>query len=253
MNWRLYSVVACFWTLALAAACSGDEEKAAPDENATDSGGEATSSGGSGGAPRGGTGGAAAGVAGSGGKSGSPSSAGGGNAGRGGSDATSNGGEGEPLGGGPPTGAAGETNQPGGPVSACGAGNYDAGEPGCMVCPALPTPNDARVIDCDDFVSAERDGDGNLILSFSALSTHELFGGEVDIEWAENGVPGAATVVWEYSPSSAHFVFHPPLEARYADEFTLGSWTFTDACGFSFTSTSLRVSWDGVESWQCDG
>jgi hypothetical protein len=252
MTWRITSTLSCLVALALAASCSSDE-KGARGELPAGAGGETPSAGGDSAVPVSGRSGSASGANGGGGNAGSGNTGNGG-AGRnpagGGSHASADGGDGDGLGAGAPSGTAGDANAPTGPVSACGSGKYDAGSPGCTICPT-PTAPQPTTIDCDAFASAERDGDGNLLLGFGTLAVHESFGGEVSVDWAEAGAPGSALVVWEYSFQLERFVFHLPIEARYADEITLAAWTFTDACGFSFEARSFRLYWDGVESWQC--
>jgi len=242
--------VCCLLVLALAASCSSDERSTAGD--GAGMAGEGFGTGGSGSsAPAASAG--KGGSSGSGGASGSTTTGGSGTAGssKGGGSPSSSGGEADLPSAGAPSGQAGDGNAPAGPVSACGAGNFDSGAEGCMACPPLPQPSPTTSVDCSYFDSASRNGDGNLLLALRTLPVHEPFEGVLDVAWSSEGLPGTASVTWQYSTTLRSFVFYLPVEARYADEISLGSWAFTDACGFSFAAADYRVYWDGVESWQC--
>jgi hypothetical protein len=250
MTWRVLLSISGLVSAMLVAACSGDGSEAAPEEAAGTAGDSSDDVGSSSGGSRGGSGGAAAGSSGSAGK---PSTAtGGGGSGSGGSNGSGLGGSGgdESPSGGAPDGSAGDGNEPNGAVSpTCGAGNYDAGD-GCMTCPALPSPNATSAIACEDYISALHTGEGELVLALD-LPIHEPFAGEVSIDWVSESVPGTAVVAWEYSFPLESFVFYLPIEARYASEFTLSAWPFSDACGFKFNASAFELRWDGVDSWQC--
>lgn len=230
--------------------CSSDGDPQQPPEvEAAGAAGESPS-GGSGGDSQPG-GGRPTGTSGSAGRAGAASAGSsnhGGNPGSAGTNAS--GGESEPASAGAANGQAGERNQPSGPVSACGAGSYDAEELGCTACPTLGSTQNPASIACVAVTSTERDGDGNLLLQLHGLAVHESFGGELSVEWQENSAPGSATVGWEYSSALSRYVFHLPVEARYADEIMLSGWAFTDACGFEFVASNLRVFVSG-DTWQC--
>lgn len=240
----------CLLVLTLAASCSSDDQKLRNDEPAAGGAGEATDRGGTGGAATGGSGGSATAGTSSGGKAGSGGSSGGSG---GSSTDTGTGGDDDAPMAGASNGRGGEGNTPAGPVSACGEGNFDSGEPGCTACPPLPSGNDPAAISCQYFEWASRDNDGNLVLNLRTLPVHEAFGGQIDVQWSSEGIRGAANVGWDYTYDVGGFVFvfHLPVEARYADVITLGTWSFTDACGFPFGASTFNVYWDGVESWQC--
>ncbi|HYP90591.1 MAG TPA: hypothetical protein VEQ59_20615 [Polyangiaceae bacterium] len=252
MTWRVLGSLACVVAVALAVSCSSDDDRSTPDETAAGAAGEApTTSGGSSSLPQAGGGGKA-----SGGSAGAAAGTASSSADAGGAGATGGaavgGAAGESASGGAPDGTGGEPNAPSGAVSpTCGTGKYDAGTPGCVACPAPPSTNEAVAIDCSDYAASEHDGNGDLLLDLGVLAVHEPFVGQVEIRWLAEDIEGSATVDWEYSALLHHFVFHLPVEARYAGEFTLASWSFSDSCGFSFSATSFHVYWDGVESWQC--
>lgn len=236
MSWRSIGSVVC--AVALAAACSSDDSD--------EPGATGVAGAGAGGAPEP--------SAGSGGSSPLPASGGegGGTAGKpgGGQPGSPNAG-GDAAGGGA-AGAAGTATDPGGSSSGCGAGQYQAGDD-CKACPSGPPPSGPILLDCGKYGAGERDGDGNLLLSFPALAVHAPPGGQVTIAWTDTAeLAGEATVDWEYSLALAKFVFHLPVEARYAVEFTLPSWTFSDACGLSFSGSSFRVHVDGNSNWLCE-
>lgn len=238
MIWRSIGSVAC--AVALVAACSSDDsdEPGATGVAGAGAGGAPEPSAGVGGSSplpaSGGDGGGAAGKP-SGGQPGLPSAGGGGDAAGAGA-----------------AGAAGTATDPGGASSGCGAGQYQAGDD-CKACPSGAPPSAPIPVDCGKYGAGERDGDGNLLLGFPALAVHAPPGGRVTIAWLDTAeLAGEATVDWEYSLALAKFVFHLPLEARYAVEFTLPSWTFSDACGLSFSGSPFRVHVDQNSNWLCE-
>lgn len=239
MTSRFIAVVAC--GLGLAVACgSNDEDKLPPAPDTAGSPADA-------GAPASGagTGTTPGGSVGSGG-GGAPGGAGGAVSLAGGGAAGDGGGAGQP-------GQAGAPSGPGEPgASACGAHKYDTGE-GCDDCPALPTPPVAMTLGCDNVSRAYNENDEYLELSLAEVSLHEPLGGTLSLSWLDlvgETPPGTAEVTWTYTPSTGQFRILLPLEARYADTWTLSGWTFTDACGFGFSAPSLEIYYDN-QAYEC--
>lgn len=185
----------------------------------------------------------------------------GGSSGNGGTSGAA-GSAGEPTAGGT-DGAAGEAstagasseggtpNEPTVPgASACGAQKYETGD-GCDDCPALPSPNYPTTLDCQSYTRAYKINE-DLELAFAEVPFHEPLGGTVTVEWSDDLATsdGTAEVTWEYSPSDDQFFVDLPFEARYADHWRFGTWTFADVCGFLFTAPGLVVDYDG-EAYRC--
>jgi len=91
--------------------------------------------------------------------------------------------------------------------------------------------------------------DEDLSLQLDGLGLHEPLSGEVSVGWSDvNQVSpdGQADVPFEYSPASGKFFLDLPPDARYADHWNLDEWTFTDACGFVFTTPALTIDYSGA-------
>lgn len=229
-------VLALVGSLVLAAACGSDDEKVAPGPE--DSGGAPADAG----APPVGTAGMDArpggsGGGGAGGTGGSNSSAG-----VGGEESNAGGAGGAPSSAGAAgQGGATEPSEPG--LSVCGAKKYVSGD-GCADCPAAPT--EPASVSCQDFVSAEKMGE-DLTLELG-LPFHELLSGQVSVSWSDSTgeTPnGTAEVSYSYSLGSREILFDLPVEARYADAWSFGSWKIKDACGFVFDASNIEISYDG--------
>jgi hypothetical protein len=222
VGWRFFGCWAC--CVALAVACDSDDEKGAGAPEVAGAGGDSDPTSGS-------SSGGSSSMAGAGKP---PVTSGSGGGGSGGTPAT------------PSAGAAGEGGSAK-PDASAGTGSGGMPDDPGSTCPdpSPPTP-----IDCDDYASATRD-DNLLQLDLGALAIDEPLYGQVAITWIADGAFGEASVDWDYSPTSKRFVFHLPVEARYADEFTLPSWTFGETCGPSFRATAFHIWWDGVDPWHC--
>ncbi len=240
MTSRFVALLGC--GLALAVACGSDDDsiKKVPDQEPGGAGGEAgappVSSGGSSTSP----------VAGAGGESDTGGSASAGT----GAVPTDGGAGGALSAAGATSGGAG--GEPSGPGSACEAGEYETGD-GCDECPALPTPNDANALNCQDHTrSYFNTNDLILEVSFAQVPFHEPVAGETSVAWTSTDglTDGSAVVRWTYSPVDEKFVFELPIEARYSVEWRLDGWAFADECGFLFSVTNLVIDYDG-EAFKC--